>query len=47
MQHIKTEYNGSEKVNEGEEDERIEYRNVKREVQSSDVVVFDIIVFIL
>ena len=31
-----------EKVNEGEEDERIEYRNVKREVQSSDVVVFDL-----
>jgi hypothetical protein len=31
-----------EKVNEGEEDEHFEYRNVKREVQSSEVVVFDL-----
>jgi len=31
-----------EKVNSGEENERYEYRNVKREVSSSDVKVFDL-----
>lgn len=31
-----------EKVNEGEEDEHFEYRNVKREVPSSEVTVFDL-----
>lgn len=31
-----------ERVNVGEEDERIEYRNVKREVPSSQVVVFEL-----